>query len=101
MGKSPYLGNYSILNEDDLFSIVFQIPDNCNYKADEDSTGVYTISVFLKPAVKKPSNIFVTITVGITCNENDDLEVGFLLPEEAGNLGLAKKPKILVNALLG
>lgn len=101
MGKSPYLGNYSILNEDDLFSIVFQIPDNCYYKADEDSSGIYTISVFLNPSVKKPSNIFVTETVSIACDQDNNFEVGFLLPEEAGNLGLAKKPKILVNALLG
>lgn len=100
MGKSPYLGNYSILNEDDLFSIVFQIPDNCNYKADEDSPGVYTISVFLNPSVKNPSNIFVTETVAIACDQDNNLDVGFFLPEEGG-LGLARKPKILVNALLG
>lgn len=100
MGKSPYLGNYSILNDNDLFSIVFQIPNNCNYKADEDAPGVYTISVFLKPAVKKPSNIFVTETLAITCDANDNLEVGFDLPLPTGTIGLAKKPKILVNALL-
>ena len=100
MAKSPYLGNYSILNEDDLFSIVFQIPDNCNYKADEDSPGVYTISVFLNPSEKDPSNIFITETVAIACDQDNNLEVGFLLPAEGG-LGLAKKPKILVNALLG
>lgn len=97
MATSAYLGDYSILNENTVFSILFQIPDNCYYKFDEDTNGVYTISVFLNPSIKKPSKTFVTKSEIITCDQSNNVEVGFLLPEEGG-IGLAKKPKLSVNA---
>lgn len=100
MGKSPYLGNYDLSNDKETFTITFEIPDNCSYTANEEMAGNYTIAVTLNPDEKEPSDIFVEKSEVVTCDQNDDLDVGFLLPTEGG-LGLAKKPKILVNALLG
>lgn len=99
MAKSAYLGNYNFSDDNDVPSVTFQIPENCIYKTDEDSSGIYTISVTLKPGVKKPSEIFVTESVTLACDENYNLEVGFFLPEERAGLELAKKPKIVVNSL--
>ena len=98
MATSSYLGSYSISNSRETFELKFDIPDNCSFLSTEEPLGNYTITVFLNPTIKKPSKIFVTKTIAIACDVNNNLEVGFLLPEEAGTIGLAKKPKLSINA---
>lgn len=100
MAASPYLGSYGMFMESDTFKLTFTIPDNCEYVKTSVSLGTYTITVQLKEDEKEPSTTFVAEQEMLDCDLNGFLDAGFLLPEEEGTVGLAKRPKVSVNALV-
>ena len=101
MATSPYLADYGLYKENASFKISFDIPNNCIYSKFTDTDGSHVISVQLADGAKHPSTTFTTHQEIYDCDFEGDLTVAFELPVATGGVGLAQRPKMIVNDLKG
>lgn len=95
MSTSAYLSNYGVSGVSSDFTVTFEIPDNCLFTLSLDTDGTHLINVELEPRALQPSATFVTQDATFTCNEDGELNVAFVLPQEGlGDPNTTRKPRI-------
>lgn len=91
MPASSYLGTYVLsTNDDENYTMEFFIPNNCSYRS-AGSSGIFCISISLKPGQTQPSTNFVSNTESYSV-----ARTGLTVEFEQPNQGGARKPKIIV-----
>lgn len=85
--------DYGTSTTDDVnFSVVFSIPNNCDYQV-TNPTGKYVVNVYLKKGQTVPSSVFVPVTLSLA-SIADILNVEF---EQVLSGITTNKPKLSVN----